>query len=137
MAKGIKKSNLLLLAFVLAGMGVAFVAVSVGNKLLANQSGALGVCGNSGKTFDVRIKDDHMSPRVFTAHRCDKLTITNLDPTTREIGFGDHENHLLYDGIREKVITQNQHFTITLNQTGTYHFHDHFHDEIAGQFTIY
>jgi hypothetical protein len=26
--------------------------------------------------------------------------------------------------------------TVTLVKTGTFHFHDHFHDEVAGSFTV-
>ena len=132
-----KKSNLLLLAFVALGIIVAAGAVVVGNKMLTGHTEASTVCTTTGKTISVSIKNDVMSPRVITAHRCDKLTITNFDPTTREIGFGEHDHHSAYDGVSEKVIRQNQSFTITFNKTGSYHFHDHFHDEVEGQFTVY
>jgi plastocyanin len=131
------KSNLLLLSFVVMGVIVAAGVVAVGGKMLTGHSEASTTCATTGKTIAVKIKDDVMSPRVLTVHRCDKMTITNLDPTTREIGFGEHDHHSSYDGISEKVIRQNESFTITFNKTGTFHFHDHFHDEVEGQFTVY
>jgi plastocyanin len=133
----VKKSNLLLLAFVVLGAMVVGVAVTAGNKLLTRHTEASMLCMTTGKTIEVKIKDDVMAPRVITAHRCDRMTVTNLDPTTREIGFGEHDRHTAYDGVTEKIIRQNESFTISFSKTGTFHFHDHFHDEVEGQFTVY
>ncbi|MEO6513921.1 MAG: cupredoxin domain-containing protein [Candidatus Saccharimonadales bacterium] len=133
-----KKSNLVVACFVLAAIGVIAGSVLVSNKMLTAHSEASAMtCKVTGKTIDVRIQNDVMSPRVITAHRCDTLVIKNLDPVTREIGFGEHDSHKAYDGVTEKVIRQNESFTVTLIQAGSYHFHDHFHDEVEGLFTVY
>jgi len=41
-----------------------------------------------------------------------------------------------YDGVAERFLNKNESFTITLNATGTYHWHDHLHDEVEGYFTV-
>jgi hypothetical protein len=55
---------------------------------------------------------------------------------TREIGFGVHDKHVAYDGISERILNQDESFTITLDKTGRYHWHDHFHDEVEGYFSV-
>jgi len=82
------------------------------------------------------IENDRITPARTTAKLCDTLTIVNRDKAVREVAFGLHEHHTPYDGIAEKTLRQNQSFSVTLNQTGTFRFHDHFHDEVAGYFTV-
>jgi len=41
-----------------------------------------------------------------------------------------------YDGVAERVLGKGQSFTITLNQAGNFHWHDHLHDEVEGYFTV-
>ena len=64
------------------------------------------------------------------------LTFKNIDPTTREIAFGPHAQHVPYDGVAERILSQGQSFTITLNQTGNFQWHDHVHDDLTGTFTV-
>jgi len=71
-----------------------------------------------------------------TAQLCDTLTIVNQDTVTREIAFGPHDHHTPYDGITERVLKRGESFTVTLNKAGTYHWHDHIHDEVQGDFTV-
>lgn len=93
-------------------------------------------CSEKGKAYAVRIENDQMSPSKISAELCDTLTITNKDDKTRKIGFGAHDQHVAYDGVSEKIISKDESFTITLNKTGTYHFHDHFQEEIEAEFTV-
>lgn len=67
---------------------------------------------------------------------CDTLTFTNKDAIAREIAFGPHEHHVPYDGVAERVLNKNQSFTVTLNQTGNFRWHDHLHDEVEGTFAV-
>ena len=77
-----------------------------------------------------------MKPQITSANRCDTLTIRNSDPETRKIGFGEHDHHSAYDGVTERVLRQGESFTITLRDEGTYHFHDHYHDEVKASFVV-
>ena len=92
--------------------------------------------GKASKIYTVNIKNSKPSTSQINAKLCDRLTFRDLDHVTREIAFGAHENHVPYDGVAERVLNQNQGFTITLNQTGTFHWHDHEHDEVEGYFTV-
>lgn len=93
-------------------------------------------CSTPGKLYKVVIKNDHASPMTTDAKLCDRLMFTNRDNIVREIAFGPHEEHVPYDGVAAKILGGNQSFTITLDETGMYHFHDHFHDEASGYFNV-
>jgi hypothetical protein len=93
-------------------------------------------CGRTGQTHTVVIQNGKMNPVETTAPRCDKLTIINKDDITREIGFGDHDHHVPYDGVAQRILHKDESVTVTLVKTGHYHFHDHFHDEVEGEFNV-
>jgi len=94
-------------------------------------------CKNArGHTYTAIISGSQVSLGSLNAKQCDKLTIINNDKVTREIAFGPHNDHVPYDGVAEKILNQNQSFTITLNTTGTYRWHDHLHDKVQGYFTV-
>lgn len=84
----------------------------------------------------VTIWQNELHPAHTTAQLCDTLTITNADNTIRLMAFGAHDHHVPYDDITEQVLGRGQSLTLTLNQLGTYHYHDHLHDEIVGDFTV-
>lgn len=121
-----------LIALVVVGLvGLAAVILAGTGSKPAVES-----CSQKGTPHKVVISDDKMSPREVTAKRCDTLTIVNSDDITREIGFGDHDHHVAYDGTAQKILRHNESVTITLVKTGHYHFHDHFHDEVEGEFSV-
>jgi len=92
--------------------------------------------GGNHHHYVVNIKDDKAVPQHTNAKYCDSLTIVNLDSTQRLMAFGKHEHHIKYDGIEERLLSQNQQLTVTLVQTGNFLFHDHLHDEVQGSFTV-
>ena len=92
--------------------------------------------GKSSYTYMVNIHDGKASDDYVRGKFCDKIMFTNSDKVTREIGFGDHHSHAPYDGFGEKVLNQGQSFTIVLNQTGMFTWHDHLHDEVMGDFNV-
>ncbi|HLZ14361.1 MAG TPA: hypothetical protein VKQ34_00025 [Candidatus Saccharimonadales bacterium] len=94
------------------------------------------VCEGTHGAHTVLIQHNVMTPVHTSAHHCDKLTITNMDATDRLVAFGPHEHHVAYDGVTDQLLLQGQSLTITLNQIGTFNFHDHLHDEVAGDFTV-
>lgn len=118
---------------ILAGLGL------VGGLLLASRHPAAAgsnQCGSNGQLYHVVIQYDRVSPENTDARLCDKLEFTNKDNVAREIAFGPHEHHVPYDGVAARILGYNQSFTITLNEAGLYHFHDHIHDEVSGFFSV-
>lgn len=93
-------------------------------------------CQPSNITHTVIIQNNLVRPSHTVARRCEKLTITNLDSTERLIAFGQHTNHVPYDGVEEILLKREQSLTITLIQTGDFLFHDHEHDDVRGTFTV-
>jgi len=130
--------------FILAGI-IAVIVVAGGTVYLASQylkdpkaaaSPGSATCQGTRKTHLVLIKNDTMIPEHIQAALCDKLTIINKDPTLRLVAFGSHAHHTPYDGVIEDPLEQGQHLTITLNQPGTYQFHEHLEDIAHGTFTV-
>jgi plastocyanin len=124
-------------SLVLLSVGTLLLAGLVLSIAFASRETALDMnCNKTGKAYTVVIKDDVLSPDSINAKRCDTITIINKDKTLREIGFGEHDEHKAYDGITERLISDGEQFTITLRQSGTHDYHDHFHDEVTGSFTV-
>jgi hypothetical protein len=84
----------------------------------------------------VVIQNNKVIPVNTVAPLCDSLTITNLDDKERLVAFGLHEHHVPYDGTTDKILIQGQSLTVTLVQAGHFRFHDHYHGEIQGTFTV-
>jgi len=82
------------------------------------------------------IQNDRINPAHFEGHRCDTVTITNLDDSTRIMAFGVHDSHVPYDGIGEKPLGKNQSFEFTLVKTGNFLLHDHNDEEVETNFTV-
>lgn len=93
-------------------------------------------CTMTGTHYTVTIQHAQLSESTIHARLCDTLTVKNEDPTLRLMAFGPHEHHQPYDGITEEVLAQGQSLSVTLNQVGTFTFHDHIHDELQGTFTV-
>ncbi len=133
-----KRNQLLLVALV--GLSLVSASVFAISELRSDRAGAnhaqVHTCTQKGKQHTVTIQNDQVQPKDLEVKLCDTLTIKNKDTTMRKIGFGVHEQHSSYDGVREKTIGFNSSFTITFNQTGTYLYHDHYHDEVSGTFSV-
>jgi len=114
-----------------AGCGTIIFAITQ-NSSTNNPSCA----GVQGTNHQVMIMDDKPDNDNIKGKLCDTITFMNMDNVAREIAFGPHENHVPYDGVAEKVLNKDQSFTITLNQAGSFHWHDHIHDEVEGFFTV-
>lgn len=126
------------LGYIIAATIVAGVLVfGVAIILQQNNSSANAPCATvDGKTHEVVIRNSTVSPADLTAKRCDKLVIINRDTITRVMAFGDHDRHVAYDGIEEQKLAKGQSLTVTLDRVGSFHFHDHLHDEVEGYFTV-
>jgi hypothetical protein len=119
-------------------VGTLVIASVIFALAFANRNSVQGSasCAVKGKSHSVVIVNDTISPKRVDAKLCDTLAITNRDAKTREIGFGEHDQHKAYDGVSEKYLHKDESFTITLNETGEYHFHDHFQEEVEAEFTV-
>jgi hypothetical protein len=125
---------LILVAGAVLVVGVMYVANRYISKKDAAKTSAAVTCQTANAPRTVLVQHSKMTPQHTTAHLCDKLTITSEDNTDRLIAFGEHDHHTPYDGVTEKLLLQG--LTITLNQAGTFTFHDHLHDEVTGSFTV-
>lgn len=118
-------------------LAVVYLTTQVSGNYLANEREKAEVeCEQIGLEHFVDVKDNKMQPEVTKAKLCDRLTITNKDGRLRLAAFGLHNEHIYYNGITEKVLKKDEMLTITLNQTGTYIFHDHLQEEVQGQFIV-
>jgi hypothetical protein len=120
---------------VIIAAAVGYGSVKLYGQLQSGKANA-DTCHNKGADHLVIIKNGAASPTHVTGHLCDSLTVTNTDDVLRFIAFGRHDEHVAYDGVTEKTIEKDQSFTVTLNQTGSFKFHDHMHDEVAATFTV-
>lgn len=124
-------------SLVLISMGTIIIAGLILSIAFAGRKTALDMnCEMTGKPYQGVIANDKMSPSHIDAERCDTVTIINQDKDLRQIGFGERHEHIAYDGITERLLGDGEEFTITLRKTGTHGFHDHFHEEVAGSFTV-
>lgn len=119
-------------ATIVAGVLIFGVATIVRQ----GSSSANAPCISNGATHTVTIKKDKATPAETEAARCDTLIITNEDAVTRIIAFGDHDKHVVYDGVEKKELARGDSVRVTLDQAGRFHFHDHLQDEVEGYFTV-
>lgn len=121
-----------LVMLILAGVGVA---IAVSPKQTASTSDPC-IGKASGAEYRVTIQHDQLSTQNVAAQLCDKLIITNADDKARLVAFGQHDHHLVYDGVEERLLKHDESLEVTLNQAGEFIFHDHFQDEVKGSFVV-
>ncbi|CAN5404824.1 hypothetical protein BH10PAT3_BH10PAT3_8650 [soil metagenome] len=95
-----------------------------------------GACQGIRTNRKVTIQNGIISPVHTAAQLCDTLTFINEDDKAREIAFGPHPKHENYGGESEVTVRKGRPKTITLNQSGTYLFHDHLDPATAGDLTV-
>ncbi len=95
-----------------------------------------GACQEIKASHIVTFKDGKVSPQSTQAKLCDTLTFVNEDTVVRDVAFGPHPHHEIYGGVEELSVQKKYPKTLTLNQAGTYTFHDHLDDSVAGTFTV-
>src|SRR6185369_429543 len=109
---------------ILSALAVIVTTTFISNRILSAPE--KDVCADAplGAVHVVKIRDNKLSTQHTQAKLCDRLVIKNLDGRNRLMAFGVHEHHTAYDGMEEKELRGGQSFTITLNQSGTFIFHD-------------
>lgn len=128
----------MLAGFFVIAVGVIVAVVYLSEHYLDDRTASKGIvdCKDKGIPRIVTIQNSKISPTHVEAELCDTLTITNKDDQKRLVAFGEHAHHLSYNGISEKLIGKNQNLTVTLNERGTYEFHDHLEAQLIGTVTI-
>lgn len=95
-----------------------------------------GACKGLHATHRVTISSGVVSPIHTEARHCDTLTFINEDDIVREITFGTHPEHETYAGEDFLTVRKGRGKHLTLNQEGTYQFHDHLDPTVTGFFTV-
>lgn len=134
-----KISQILFVIGSIALVGLIIVIVTtLAKQALGNekQSRTKVECSQPGTEYLVTIQNGQPTITDIQAKTCDQLTIMNSDDQLRLIAFGVHEDHETYNGITEQTLEKNDKFTVTLNETGRYTFHDHLNDTFLGTFTV-
>jgi plastocyanin len=130
------KPLVVLSSVILGGVGVILAMIMFVGPLFEKDKAAATTCAHTGAPHSANIQNNKILPEHTYAKKCDTLTITNKDTVSRLMAFGQHENHIVYDGISEQGLAAGQSFTVTLDQTGTYLFHDHHDDAVSAEFTV-
>jgi hypothetical protein len=135
--KATKRVVLIILFLGITVILVGGVGMGASRYLASNKKSPISSCtSTNGSKLNVTIKNDTAIPVHIDAKQCDVLTITNADPVDRLIAFGPHDDHISYDGIKEKLLKQNDSLTIKLDQVGNFRFHDHENDNVISTFTV-
>jgi cytochrome o ubiquinol oxidase subunit IV len=95
-----------------------------------------GACDENKTGHTIVMRDNEARPVMVDAKRCDTITFINQDPQKRELAFGTHPDDVSYGGRFELVLDDSRPETITLNETGTFTFHDHLDSNIIGEFRV-
>lgn len=139
MVKLTRKSKWLLIFLLGGGLMIACVPLAI--WLTHSQSAQLGNqrarCElKQQKAHLVAIHNDRFVPAQTNAKLCDTLTITNRDAHRRLIAFGQHDSHISYDGVSERLLGQNESLKVALINPGTYLLHDHANEAIKATFLV-
>jgi len=91
-----------------------------------------GACQGTNDNHIVTIKDDKANPIHTQANRCDTLTFLNKDKAKHYMMFDPPA----YGGEDMIVLDDGRPETITLNQSGSFMFHDHMIQSLSGHLTV-
>ena len=112
-------------------IGSVLLLVVVNSKTTSTVS-----CSKKGKTHQVAIQNGVVKPATTNAKLCDTIVIKNTDSETRKIGFGDHDKHVAFSGVEEKLLKKGESFSLLVTQTGTAYFHDHYDYDAEGTLIV-
>ena len=132
----LSKAGLIVSAFFSLIALTIFGAIRVSHIESNKAAAAYPKCQGQHQVHKVVIQNDKAVPQHIDGQRCDTLVITNLDAQDRIIAFGPHEDHVAYDGVSERYLSQNGTFKVTLVQPGNFRLHDHVDDVVQGTFTV-
>ncbi len=126
-------------AFVLVAVGVisSFIIFRQTPTIAVAPIPAPSICdGVLSSRFEVHIANDKVTPMHSYVAYCDTLVITNDDDRERLVAFGQHHEHISYNGVSERVLQSGDRIEVLLTQIGDFQFHDHYMDETQGSFSV-
>ncbi|MEI7683217.1 MAG: cytochrome o ubiquinol oxidase subunit IV [Candidatus Saccharibacteria bacterium] len=95
-----------------------------------------GACQAIKVNHKIAIMHTQISPTITEARQCDTLSFINSDSVNLKINFGTPTKSETYAGQTELSMRKGLSDTITLNQTGTYHFYDPTNLSSTGSFNV-
>ena len=95
-----------------------------------------GACTETFTNHKITISKGKASPLSVKAKLCDTITFVNEDPELRDVAFGPHQAHQNYGGESEVALRTAYPKTVTLNQTGSFSYHDDLDLSMTGSFTV-
>jgi len=95
-----------------------------------------GACQGNKDNHVVMISSTGVTPSHIDAGHCDTLTIKSSDGASYELMFGAHDAPISYGGLYEVPVRSDRAKIITLNEIGTFSFHDATQHDITGSFTV-
>jgi hypothetical protein len=119
-----------------AGLVIYSTSFIANAYLSAKEQAKTKNCQATNTSYRVFIASGRASPTHTQAKLCDVLSIINHDSQSYLVTFGKHDAHQTYDGITEKLLNKGDILTVTLNQAGSFTFHDHWQDQVHGSFTV-
>ena len=95
-----------------------------------------GACQGNSANHTMMISGAEVAPFTIEAKRCDTLTLKSGDGSDYMIMFGTYSDPVSYGGMDAVTLRGDRVKIITLNETGTFSFHDHTDPGITGSFTV-
>ncbi len=128
--------------FIMNNLQYTMTPKEVIQKLAQNESIAqvggekTGACQTAGIRYRVTISEGKTTPATTIARLCDTLTFINEDGVTHDIMFGTQTTRVTYGGEFGVAVRKGYAKTITLNQVGSFEFHDELDQRISGKFSV-
>lgn len=95
-----------------------------------------GACQGNNDNHIVQIRDGMVLPSHVYAERCDTLSFSIEDDIDRMIMFGTDDDPASYGGMDDVMVRSDRNKIITLNETGSFSYHDHSDPSVIGNFTV-
>ena len=95
-----------------------------------------GACQGNKASHMVMIEKNEVSPHNIEADRCDTLVFMSGDGLSHDLMFGPHDAPTSYGGLYEVSVREGRSEIITLNEAGSFSFHDRSDHSLTGHFTV-
>lgn len=95
-----------------------------------------GACQQKKANHKVYVKEGVATPSYTEAKLCDTITFVSEDNYEHLIVFGIYPEKIIYAGAGESLDISTRAKSITLSESGEYHFYDEKNPNITGSFTV-
>lgn len=94
-----------------------------------------GACQGNRANHEILVGDLANMPYI-EANRCDTLTFKSGDNVAHELQFGTYDEPASYGGLEGIFVRTDRAKIITLNETGTFSYHDRNDPTVVGSFSV-